>query len=1058
MKKKCKSIKGLLGGLIILLGIMNGQTILAQQINITGKVTLDQTNEALAGAAVSEKGTSNGVLTDAGGSFSLQVKDANSILVFSFVGMEAKEVVVGGQKVINVSMKESLSVLDEVIVTGYQTQRRADLTGSVSVANIAEAKDIPTSNILKAVQGKVAGLYVTSDGSPNQTTTVNVRGVNTLGNTNPLYIIDGTPTTDPRLFQSLDPSTIESFQILKDASAASIYGSRASNGVIIVTTKSGKGGFRVDFKTSLTVQEHKRKYDLQNTDEYGKMLWRAGVNDGIDPNLNPFYIYTWHMEGDVPILDDMQTKEFINNDPLLPVSDTDWPNEVFKTGIISSSTLAISGGTDRSSTLVDVSYYSNKGMVLETAFKQLSLRLNNSINFLDKKIKIGENFQLLGSQEVPSPKDNAANIYHIGNYIPPVLPVYKTDGTWAGPSGAGFSDRANPVQMAEVCQYNRNNNSRVFGNVFAEITPIKNLVFKTSFGLEAGLYAQKVISPLWKSGFVTGGDVNKLDLMDSKTLNWTWTNTLNYQLTKGKSRAMFLIGTEAINNSSTYNSVHKEGFAINDDPAFYYVSAGTGNVSAQGTGTGNKLLSYFGKADYIFADKYIVSGTLRYDGSSRFGENNRFGLFPAGSVGWVITEENFMESLGFISFLKLRAGYGVVGNQEIGDYSRFQLWEPNYQGISPNWFTQLFGLYQGGTAYDLFGADKGTLPSGFRLKQSENPDLKWESTSEINIGVDISLFNQKVSGSFDYFSRETEDILTTPPSLAAQGEGANMTVNGATMANRGWELVLGYKDTKGKFSYSITGNFSHFMDEITYLPETVIANYPGNLEKTIIGQSRTAQFGYIYDGLFQNQAEVDAHAAQPGKGIGRIRFKDLNEDGMINVLDQDWLGTLNPRLIYGLTGDVTYKDLTLSIFFRGVYDALVQDRAKLEFGLLGYVNGSNKYSSLLDAWTPQNTDSDIPMLSYANINQEERSSNYTLVNGSYLKLQSVQLSYNLPKSLLSKIKVQSARIYVLGDNLILWFDKKGPKAFSGPDPETPYTNMTGYPKPVAVSFGIEIQL
>jgi TonB-dependent starch-binding outer membrane protein SusC len=1057
MKKKCKSIKGLLSGFMIILSLMIGQPVLAQQINITGRVTNSLDKEALVGVTIMEKGTTNGVLSDALGNYSINVNNTNSTLVFSFVGMEPQEVVVGGQKVIDITMKESVNVLDEVVVTGYQTQKRADLTGSVSVANIAETKYVPTSNILKAVQGKVAGLYITGDGSPNQATTVNVRGVNTLGNTNPLYIIDGAPTTDPKLFQSLDPSTIESFQVLKDASAASIYGSRASNGVIIVTTKSGKGGFRVDFRSSLTVQNHKRRYDLCNTDDYGRVLWRAGVNDGIDPNNNPFYIYTWHKEGDVPILDAMETKEFINNDPLYITSDTDWPSEVFKTGIITSNSLTISGGTDRSSTMVDLSYYRNKGMVISTDFKQLSLRLNNSINFLQKKLKIGENIQLLGSSELPSPKDNAANIYNTCNYIPPVLPVYKTDGTFAGPWGAGFSDRANPVQMAEVCKYNRNNNSRVFGNVFAEITPIKNLVFKSSLGLEAGLYKQKVISPLWQSGFVTGGDVNKLDLIDALTLNWFWSNTLNYQLVKGKSRAMFLIGTEAISNSSTNNSVHKEGFAINDDPNFYYVSAGTGNVSAQGTGTENKLVSYFAKGDYIFNDKYIVSGTVRYDGSSRFGENNRFGLFPAGSLGWVISNENFMKSIGFLSNLKLRGGYGVVGNQEIGDYSTFQLWQPSYQGISPNWFTQLFGLYQGGTAYDLNGADKGTLPSGFRMTQSANPDLKWESTSEMNLGVDFSLFKQKVTGSFDYFTRETTDILTTPPYLAAMGEGATMTVNGATMKNKGWEFVLGYNNKSGDFTYSITGNFSHFDDKITYLPETVIANYPGNSEKTIIGHSRTSQFGYIYDGLFQNQAEVDAHATQPGKGIGRIRFKDLNNDGLINVLDQDWLGTLNPKLIYGITGEASYKNFSLSIFLRGVSGALVQDRAKLEFGLLGYVNGSNKYRSLLSAWTPENPNSNIPMVSYNNINQEERASDYTLVNGSYFKLQSAQLSYTLPSSVLKTLRLSSARVYLLGENLILLFDKNGPKAFSGADPEVPYTNLTGYPKPVSFTFGLDIQ-
>jgi TonB-linked SusC/RagA family outer membrane protein len=1051
---KNKPIK-LLFLLVALMNFFLSAQVFCQNVTITGTVT-DQNGETMPGAYVRVKGTQVGSVTDVNGKYTIEV-ETGTILLFTSVGYEDQEQVVGVSKVIDIVMVEAVELLSEIIVTGYQSIRRADLTGSVSVANLEESKDIPTSNILKAVQGKVAGLYVTSDGSPNQVTTVNVRGVNTLGNTNPLYIIDGAPTTDPQLFQSLDPTTIESFQILKDASAASIYGSRASNGVIVVTTKSGKGGFRVDFRTSLSIQNHTRRYDLCNTDEYGRILWRAGVNDGVDPNDNPFYIYTWHMDGDVPILDAMQTKEFIDDNPLVPVSDTDWPDQVFQTGIISSNSLTISSGTDRSSTMVDLSYYTNKGMVIKTAYEKLSLRINNSINFFDSKLKIGENIQLLGSSEVPSPKDNAANIYHIGNYIPPVLPVYKTDGTFAGPLGEGFSDRANPVQMGEVCKDNRNNNYSVFGNVFAEITPLKNLVFKTSIGIEAGLYKQTIISPLWKSGFVTGGDVNKLDIIDRQTYNWTWTNTLNYQLNKGRSRAMFLIGMEAVSNSLKGNSVHKEGFAI-EDPNFYYIDAGTGNVTARGDGMESKLLSYFGKADYVFDDKYIVSGTLRYDGSSRFGENNRFGLFPAASVGWVISQESFLQNFKLISNLKLRAGYGVVGNQQIGDYSTFQLWEPSYAGTSPNWFTQLFGLYQGGTAYDLNGWDKGTLPSGFRLKQKANPDLKWESTREINIGLDFGLLDQKVTGSFDYFWRETTDILTIPPVLAAKGEGSVLWVNGATMENQGWELVLGYHNKKGDFSYGITGNFSHFMDKVTYLPEHVISAFPYNAETNILGRSSTSQFGYKYDGLFQNQDEVDAHAVQAGKGIGRIRYKNKNDDAVINELDEDWLGTLNPKLLYGFTGEVSYKSLSLSVFVRGVYGALVQDRAKLEFGLLGYVNGSNKYSSLLDAWTPENTSSEIPMLSYYNNNQEDRSSDYTLVNGSYFKLQSAQLSYNLPQWLLTPLKMQSVRVYVLGENLVLLFNRKGAKAFTGPDPETPYTNLTGYPKPIVITFGIDVQL
>ena len=1053
MKKKFKTIKGLLCGIMIFMGLVSGQTLLAQQINITGKVTNSQTKESLIGVTILEKGTTNGALTDAQGNYSIKVNNTKSILVFSFVGMESQEVVVNGQKVIDVAMNENVSILDEVVVTGYQTQRRADLTGSVSVANIEKTKDIPTSNILQAVQGKVAGLYVTNDGSPNsQSIKVNIRGTNTLGNTNPLYVIDGVPTLDGQLFQSLDPSSIESMQILKDASAASIYGSRASNGVIVVTTKSGQSGkLKVEFKSSISMQKFLRRYKMANTDQYGRILWQGSINDGIDPN-NALYTYDWHTSNGVALLDAVHPVQTIGGDPTLVSANTDWQDEVFQTGIISSNSLILSHGTDKTNTLVDLSYFSNKGLIITTGYKKINLRVNNSIKFLDNKLKIGENIQLVGSSEIPTPGDAARSVISLSTDILPILPVYKTDGTFAGPLGAGFSDRGNPVHMAEISKNNRNNLYRSFGNIFAELTLIKDLVFKSSFGLDAGLLKQTVINPIWQEGFL-GNSTNTLAINETQTFNWTWSNTLNYQLVKGKSRATLLAGMEAINNSTNLLGLRREKFAI-DNINYYYISAGTGGMSETGSGTGNKLLSYFGNANYIYADKYIVSATVRYDGSSRFGQNNKFGLFPAASVGWVINKENFMQNLKVISNLKLRAGAGTVGNQEVGDYSRFQLWVPSYAGNPA-----FFGIETGGTAYDLNGTDTGNLPSGYRSTQASNPNLKWESTNELNLGVDFGFINQKISGSFDYFSRKTKNILTTPPYLGAIGEGGTQVVNGATMANAGWEFVLGFSDKKGDFSYSFTGNFSHFADKITFLPPSVVRNYPGNVDQTIIGHSVTSIFGYKTDGIFQNQPEVDAAPVQPGKGIGRIRYKDLNNDGQITPLDQTWLGNTNPKLIYGITAEVSYKNFSLSVFTRGIYGVLVSDVAKQEkYSFLGLVNGMNKGVSLLDAWTPQNTGSTIPMLSFANNNSEDRVSDYLRVNGSFFKVESVQLSYSLPKSVVSSIKLESARIYVIGENLLLFYQKKGTSAFTGPDPETPITQFTGYPKPVVFTFGIDITL
>jgi TonB-dependent starch-binding outer membrane protein SusC len=1053
MKKKCKSIRGLLVGVMIILGLMNGQNLFAQQITVTGKITNALTKEPLPGVTILEKGTTTGALTDAQGNYSIKVNNSNSILVFSFVGMESQEVVVDAHKVIDVGMKENVSLLDEVIVTGYQTQRRADLTGSVSVANVEKTRDIPTSNILQAVQGKVAGLYVTNDGSPNsQATKVNIRGNNTLGNTSPLYVIDGVPTLDGQLFQSLDPSSIESMQILKDASAASIYGSRASNGVIIVTTKSGQGGkLNIEFKSSLSIQNFLRRYNMCNTDQYGRVLWQGAINDGINPN-NALYTYDWHTTDGVAVLDAVHPVQIIGGDPTLVSGNTDWQDEVFQTGIISSNSLILTNGSEKTNTMIDLSYFSNKGMIITTNYKKIALRINNSIKFINNKLKIGENVQLIGSSEVPTPGDAARSVISLSTDILPILPVYKTDGTFAGPLGAGFSDRGNPVHMAEISKNNRNNLYRSFGNIFAELTLIKDLVFKSSFGLDAGLLKQTVINPIWQEGFLSN-NTNTLAINETQTINWTWSNTLNYQLVKGKSRVTILAGMEAINNERRLLGLRREKFAI-DDINYYYISAGTGAMSETGSGTGNKLLSYFGNANYIYADKYLVSATVRYDGSSRFGENNKFGLFPAASAGWVISKENFMQNLKVISNLKLRAGLGTVGNQEIGDYSRFQLWVPSYAGNPA-----FFGIETGGTAYDLNGGDQGTLPSGYRSTQAANPNLKWESTNELNLGIDFGFLNQKITGSFDYFDRTTKNILTTPPYLGAIGEGGTQVVNGATMTNAGWEFVLGYSDKKGDFSYSLTGNFSHFADKITYLPPSVVRNYPGNVDQTIIGHSVTSIFGYKTDGIFQNQAEVDAAATQPGKGLGRIRYKDLNNDGQITPLDQTWLGNTNPKLIYGITAEVSYKNFSLSVFTRGIYGVLVYDVAKQEkYSFLGLVNGMNKGTSLLDAWTPQNTGSTIPMLSFANNNSEDRISDYLRVNGSYFKVQSVQLSYTLPKSVLDNIKMESARIFVIGENLLLIYQKKGTSAFTGPDPETPVTQFTGYPKPVVFTFGIDITL
>jgi len=734
MKNEFKAVKGLLGVILIFLGLICMQPVMAQQINITGRVTNIETNEALPGVIVLEKGTTNGVLTDALGNYSINISSANSILAFSFVGMELQEIVVGGQKVLNVSMKETVSMLDEIVVTGYGTQRRSDLTGSVSVVKVDETRDIASGSVLQAIQGRVAGLYITSNGEPSgAASSIVIRGVNTLGNTAPLYIIDGVPTIDPNVLQNMNQNSIETFQVLKDASATSIYGSRASNGVIIVTTKSGKGKINVKLQSSYSLQKFVRRYDMANTQQYGEILWRGYINDNMnDPLYNPgirghnpnnaLYNYDWHRDANgVAILDAVRPVQFLSStlppapafeygggNPLYPTADTDWQDEVFQTGLISQNSLTISGSTDRTSTLLDIAYFTNKGTIISTGFKKANVRVNNAVNFFDSKLKIGENLMLTTTSGVPTPGDAARSVIALSTDILPNMPVYKTDGTYGGPIGAMFSDRANPVHMAEVSKNNRNINNGVFGNLFVEIKPIKNLLFRSNIGLEYGLAKVNVYMPIWQEGFL-GQATNYVNLNQTESMNWTWSNTLTYQLIKGKSRGSVMLGTEAISNLATTMGARREKFAI-DDIDFYYLNAGTGSQTNSGSGTQSKLLSYFGNVNYVFDDKYMFTGTLRYDGSSRFGENTRFGIFPSAAVSWVISKEEFMKGIGFLSNLKLRAGYGVVGNQAIGDYSRFQLWRPDYVGTVSG-FT---GTASGGTAYDINGLDTGTLPSGFR--------------------------------------------------------------------------------------------------------------------------------------------------------------------------------------------------------------------------------------------------------------------------------------------------------------------------------------------------------
>lgn len=1039
---------------MVLLCMMLFLNAYAQQtVTITGKVSSTTGNEALVGVTVLEKGTSNGALTGPDGSFTISV-GSNATLVFSFIGMTSQEVVVGSSRNLVVSLSEAMSKLDEVVVTGYTVQKKVDLTGSVAVINVAAMASQPKSNPMQALQGRVAGLHIETTGDPSgRTTSILIRGINTLGNRNPLYIIDGIPTKEANQFAYLDPNSIESIQILKDAGAATIYGSRASNGVIIVTTKKGKDKFKVEFSSSMTAQYFKHRMDVCNTDEFGRALWQASVNDGTSPNnMSARYTYDSHTDNGVQILDAVHSVPLVGGDPLLIAGNTDWQSEVFRRGLINNNSITISGSTESSSLFVNVGRVFNKSVIAYNWFDRINGQINSSVSWLKGKIKFGENIHLARTSEAPLEGDhngmglaNFNSTTEISNayFMQTRLPVVNTNGDFAGPTGTGFSDRNNPAHMANMHQNNRVNDFLLFGNMYLEVQPIKNLVLRSSLGTDNDFSTKLSLEPTYVEGFLSNS-IAYMEKLKGNKFNWTWSNTANYNLNIKKNTIDFLLGVEAISNDYQEMMAHQEGFASNN-PDYFQFSSGTGVATDAGTRTGNQLVSYFGKINYKWSDRYLASATLRADGSSRFGINNRFGYFPAFSAGWRIDREAFMSNLSFLSNLKLRGGYGIVGNQEIGDQARFGLYRTNYGTLSGNRIT--------GTGYDLSGANTGNLPSGFVLSQQQNDNLKWESSTDINVGIDFGFLKEKITGSFDYFDRKTKDILTLPPYAGAMGEGASQYVNGATMANKGFEAILGYKGQLGPVTFNISGSMSAFHDRITYLPSSVVKSYAGNVEQTIIGHSVTSFFGYVTDGIFQNAAEVNNGVTQVGKGIGRLRFVDMNGDGVINTLDQTWLGTSLPKFEYGVTLDVSYKEFSLQVYGDGVSGRTVNDG---NIGSTDFASGQgmNFGKRVLSAWTPQNTSSTIPMLSLVNTNNETRSSNYLLRNGSYFKIRNATLGYTLPKSISQKLNVGMLRIYVMGENFVL-IKAKGKNAFTGQDPETP---GTVYPRPVAYSLGINLTI
>ena len=1013
----------------------------AQVEEASGNVT-DNSGEPVIGATVTVVGGQGnaGTVTDIDGNFTVQVQSGSKLSI-SFMGYKTQ--VVKAAKGLRIVLEEDAKLLNEVVVTGYTTQRKADLTGAISVVSVDEIAKQNENNPIKALQGRVPGMNITADGSPSGTATVRIRGIGTLNNNDPLYIVDGVPTKAG--MHELNGNDIESIQVLKDAASASIYGSRAANGVIIITTKKGKEGkVKVDFDGSISVSSYVNRMKVLNAKEFGQVMWRAYMNDGMDPNTNGLgYNYDWsYNEQGNPVLNGISMKKYLDDAGTTPAADTDWFDEVTRKGVVQQYNVSVSKGSDKGSSFFSLGYYKNLGIIKESDFERFSARMNTEYKLLkNNSLTVGEHFTVNRTSEVAAPGGFLQNVLQFN----PSLPIYTEDGNYAGPVG-GYPDRYNPVAVLERNKDNRYTYWRMFGDAYINLNPFKGFNIRTTFGLD---YSQK--QQRFFTYPVTEGNVaNNKNAVEAKQEHWTkwmWNAIATYNKEIGQHRFDLMVGMELNRQDDIYFSGYKEGFAVLK-PDYMWPDAGTTGAQAYGGGSGYSLVSFFGKANYNYADKYMASFTIRRDGSSRFGKNNRYATFPSVSAGWRINQENFLKKASWIDDLKIRASWGQTGNQEIDNLARYTIFVSNY-GVGEN------GGQSYGTSYDIAGTNGGsTLPSGFKRNQIGNDDIKWETTTQTDLGLDFAFLGNTLYGNFDWYFKKTKDILVYMPGIAVMGEGSSQWINAGEMENRGFEFNIGYRNkTNFGLKYDITANISSYRNKITALPTTVAANgtFGGNGVKSVIGHPMGAQVGYVCDGIFKSQEEIDNHATQEGAGLGRMRWKDLDHDGKITELDQTWIYDPVPDFTYGFNIYLEYKNFDFTAFFQGVQGVDIISDLKKETDIWAGLNigNLNKGRRLLSAWSVDNPTSDIPALTLSDNNNEKRVSSYWVENGSYLKLRTIQLGYNFPQSIASKLSMQRLRMYVSAQNL---FTIKS-SSFTGLDPENP---NYGYPIPLNLTFGLNV--
>lgn len=1034
MKVYCYLSKYFLSVLFLMASIT---IVSAQSRSLSGTIT-DADGEPLIGATILVQGTSNGTVTDFDGKYSLDV-NTGDILVVSFTGYTTQEITVADEEALDIVLQEGV-LIDEVVVTGYAVESKRQTTGAVSTVKAVDLQVIPSGNIEQQLQGRVSGVTVLTNGQPGTTSQIRVRGFGAFEGNQPLYVVDGVPVQNTEF---INPDDIESTTVLKDAAAASIYGARAASGVVVYTTKSGSRKnqkMQVSYNgmvgfTDPNVGGSPEMLNPQEMAEYTHIAYR---NNAIANGTDPQYTHPQYGSQATPTLPDYLHANGVNGvrgsvdlaaiqaayeaDPenvflIRPnLEGTNWYDEITRTAMVQRHALGFSGGTENGRYYIGLGMQDQSGILLSNEFERYSFRANSEWDLLPW-LSVGENLQYTyrsvrgqqGGQGGIGVADDESEVLSAYR-MPTIIPVYDEFGSYASTKAGGFNNPRNPVRrLVNNNGSDKSFNNSIFGNVYLLIKPVKGLTLKSSLG--GGSFNSYFVN----YGFRYLGDSepeasNTFSEGSSYGFNWVFTNTATYKLQMGDHGFTLLGGIEALNTGAGRNLSGSGINPFSTDLDFQNLSTVQSPQVQSNLGSGVNFFSVFGKLDYNYKEKYYVTGVVRRDGSSRFGENSRYGVFPAFSGAWRVTSEPFMQNIGWLDDLKVRGGWGEMGNSN---------------NVDPFNQYSLYNARRDRTFYPIAGQNSG-VDEGFAQSRIGNPDAKWETSETFNVGFDASFLNNKLEVILDYWTKDTRDLLYQVPLPGVTGVyAAAPSVNIASMLNKGVDIqVINRGNIGSQLTYDLTLNSSFLKNEITFLAPGLDFFGGGGYRgispiRNAVGQGLSTFFGYKVDGYFNSQAEVDAHPDQVGKGVGRFKYEDVNGDGVIDPDDRTFLGSPIPDYTGGLTLNLGYKNWSFETYWYASIGNEIWNQSKWFTDFFGTFEGSAKGVRAKESWTPELGNSAAAPIweSASNLSTSGAENSWYVEDGSYVRLQRLGLAYTFNDLLLNRLGLSNLRVGLSANNL-----------------------------------------